>query len=186
MFLQVIKWSLLNQMLCQFFSKKRARNHVSFIHSLLCLYKIYSNQYENLSLLSISYFFNDIIYIVFNYSKSEKIYLYHHLICILFLLEFNQLNLYELYYIYGVGELSNIFTYIVYDMLKSDTSQLIVNKVKYIQILWYIFFRVICFTYFIYSKSDAYFQLKIHSQIGGLLIYCMGLVWSYNQVRSLV
>ena len=92
----------------------------------------------------------------------------------------------ELYNIYGIGEISNFFTYIVYDMLKIGVSKVIVNKIKYIQVLWYSFFRVICFTYLIYSKSDAYLQLKLYTIIGGFTIYCLGLGWSFNQLRLLV
>lgn len=186
MIFSITIWFLLNEVFHQFSNKQRARNYVSFVHSLLCIYKIYTDEYMNLPITSISYFMYDIIYILLNYSKAEKLYLYHHIICISFLLEFQQLNEYDLYYIYGIGELSNFFTYIVYDMIKMGISKIIVDKIKYIQLLWFSFFRVLCFTYFIYSKSESYLKLKYHSQIGGLTIYCLGLGWSFNQLRLLI
>ena len=186
MFLLLVEWYLLNKVLNVFVIQKRARNYISFIHSLICIYKIYNTTYQNLHEISIAYFSYDIIYIICNYSKTELLYLYHHLICILMLLEFQKLNDYELYYIYGIGEVSNFFTYIVYDMIKLSISKLIVNKIKYVQVLWYIAFRVICFTYFIYDKHQSYSQMKLYNQLGGLSIYCMGILWTFNQVKNLI
>lgn len=186
MILEVAKWCMLNQVFQQIVSKKRSRNYVSFIHSLLCVYKVYNNEYINLSIISVSYFSYDIVYILFNFSKSEIMILYHHIVCISFLLELNELNEYNLFYTYGIGELSNFFTYIVYDMLKLDISKTIVNNAKKIQIMWYTFFRVIYFTYLFYSKYDLYLLLNGYNQLGGLSIYCLGLLWTFNQARFLI
>lgn len=186
MILEIINWNVLSQIFQQIVSKKRARNYVSFIHSLLCIYKVYNNQYINLPIMSISYFSYDIMYILFNFSKSEILYLFHHIICISFLLEFNKLNEYDLFFTYSVGELSNFFTYIVYDMLKLDISKNIINNIKKIQIIWYTFFRAICFTYFIFSKYESYLLLNWYNKIGGFSLYCLGLVWTCNQARLLV
>jgi len=126
------------------------------------------------------------LYIICNYSKSELMYLYHHVVCILFLQEFPYINDSNLYYIYCIGEVSNFFTYVVYDFIKRDISKHIITKTKYVQVFWYIYFRVFCFTYHIFSKRDSYLKLNMYNQFGGFTIYLLGLVWTINQIKILV
>ena len=195
MIIQVLKWFTLNTFLNYIIKKmyinfvnreKRVRNYISFIHSLLWIYKLFFINFTDLTLISISYYIYDIIYILIKYLKNDFIYIYHHIVCISLLFEFENINEYDLYYIYCIAEVSNFFLYIVYEMLKNNTLQTKLIKLKYVQVLWYMYFRVICFTYYIYSKRNSYSLLKSYNQLGGFSIYCIGLIWTINQIKLLI
>jgi len=118
--------------------------------------------------------------------KKEFMYIYHHFVSILLLLEFDKFKQYELYQIYCIAEVSNFFSYIVYEMLKNGSSQKIIIKLKYAQVMWYVYFRVFYFTYFIFSKYNLYTNLKLYNQLGGFSIYLLGLGWTFNQYKLLI
>jgi len=191
MLLDVLRWHMLNVFLNYFMDNlynktKRIRNFISFVHSLLCVYQLCIRNFTFLHTISNSYYIYDSSLILVNCWKKEFMYIYHHFVSILLLLEFDKFKQYELYQIYCIAEVSNFFSYIVYEMLKNGSSQKIIIKLKYAQVMWYVYFRVFYFTYFIFSKYNLYTNLKLYNQLGGFSIYLLGLGWTFNQYKLLI
>lgn len=159
-------------------TKKRARNYVSFIHSIMCMLSLFINSVniDFIYNLSLSYFIYDICYIVFNKHKSDAMYVLHHVLAILYLNEMSQEQSYLLFHWYGIAELSNLFTYIVYDLIKIGYSDTFLHKIKFVQLCWFTFFRVIYTTYILIYYCNYMIQLKSFFSIISLVM--LGYTWS--------
>ena len=174
-----------------FFSEKQIRNYISMGHSITC--SIFSGCSLLLTppsilqtvvvYLSASYFIWDTFYIMFKQQWKESLYLYHHIICLFLVayLYFN-LNIYILTYALCIGEISNIWNYIVYDMIQRKISQRFILPTKIVQVCWFCYFRVYLNSYILYNH--------FHELVGYLLpynllvIYAMGLIWGCKQIQS--
>ena len=155
-------------------------NQVSLLHIFYCF--------------SVSYFIWDTFYIVFNRNWKELLYIYHHLTTILLL---NELYLTENYVYVKVlhyGELSNIFTYIVYYLLhtrgyKLETTRYIskyiksndnflINICQLFQFLGYLYIRVFIFTKILLFESGSVYNKSLLYNL--FFIYVLGLIWTYK------
>tara|TARA_B100001094_G_scaffold89410_1_gene85373 strand:+ start:357 stop:995 length:639 start_codon:yes stop_codon:yes gene_type:complete len=161
--------------------KKLNDNLIKIIHS------IFTSFFGYLTLINDD---NEILKQVFyNFSKTYFIwdtgnilinrgfdfpYLMHHL-CILYILQ--QVMFYDKYYEiiingYIIGELSNISIYTTYHLIKKDYDNIMI---KFIQIIWYGYFRV-----YLLTNHLIEYQHLIDSQFlyfNLWLIYLMGVSW---------
>ena len=163
----------------------RARNYVSFYHSLLCVMNIYlhPDAYYIITSISLGYFIYDTCYILLNCYQKEKLYIYHHLVMIIFLKELQETHSSLLLKILYIGELSNFFTYIVYDLIKKNATEDIILILKYIQFIWFVNFRIVyssCLLFTNYEKLFTYY-----SCFPILSLYCIGYIWMFKQSKLL-
>lgn len=188
-------WPLMSTILTQLtnYSDKINNNLISALHSNtsnilnitgLCTMNSYLLNYS--ILFSISYFIWDGYRILIIKSKSDYVYVVHHIISILFLeyiyldttLPFNN----TLLILYCLGEVSNFFTYIVYHMIKAKYSNQQIYKYKICQCIWFSFIRVVVYTYympkFIYNINN---NLML---IAGVILYGYGIYWSVLQITQ--
>ena len=136
-------------------------NYLSFFHcisttclsNVLILYNYDFNFLQNLIYyFSFSYFTNDTIKIIYDgRMKKDWAFIYHHLTCMYMLYNFSySINITEITNLLFVGELSNVYNYIVYHMIKNNYSHKKVIGVKILQIIWFFYLRVYCLTYLTY------------------------------------
>ena len=145
-------------------------NHVSNPWSLSLL---------SLQAMSVCYFVMDIIYLIKDHSIfSKSAYIYHHILMLLLhYYAYTSENTYEYIWLLYYGELSNIFTYITYHLIKIKNKQAAYIS-SLIQCAWFAFYRV-----FVYSSFLIPFLMSVDSILMRLLlpsIYVMGIMWWYN------
>ena len=186
MILIILGWMVLNLCLNFIVDKKRARNYVSFAHSLLCSSHLISKDYNSLMSISVSYFIYDLCYIIDVCFYKEWIYAYHHLSCILFLFESHQKGLSLVYNMFCIGELSNFWMYIIYDLLKQGYDKKIIKSLKFVQLLWYAYFRIYRFTWFVIENNQIVLEMKFYNVIGLYSLYFLGIGWTHYQIRQLL
>lgn len=182
-------WQFIHTQSKTFVSEKRARNINSFLHSISISLLLGYNSTFTVSIalpLSISYFIIDTLYIISNSLKNESLFIYHHLVCL-----YMYYNIYQDKYssilldmIY-IGELSNFFNYIIYDFIQQKKEKTFIYRiVRYIQWIWFSYFRLIHMTFLAYT-----YYFKIYDSIlrfNLLLIYYMGIVWSFKQYKQIM
>lgn len=201
----LLLFPLLNSALSSdFFNKitkndsKITANLLSALHSYLyCFYGMYFLLTDNfntiyiLSNFSISYFIWDSYRIL--YSENENpIYIIHHIIAIntsdCILNKANNMNL--LVFLFTVAELSNIVTYPLYHMIRSNKilnnlyfTEESINFLKKIQTLLSFIGRFLIYTYvFIFNESlsnDIILYIEL------IVVYVLGNFWLFQQFRDM-
>ena len=172
-------------------------NYLSFTHSITCTTLSYTILNYNNSLFinellyynSTSYFIWDILQIIIRKRWNDIAYIYHHLILIFALYQYNNnINKEIILSLLYVGELSNIFNYIVYDLIKKDYNDDTIYIFRIIQLLWFIYYRVYILTNIILEYYYNYVYKGLFNEwLGYLLltIYFMGYIWGYGQIKNL-
>lgn len=175
------------------FNENINRNILSGIHSILCsglaFMAINLSQQHNLYIIlyyiSKTYFEWDILYILFKKKWSEVAYIYHHSVCLFALNElYYNINISELLYIFLYGEISNIFNYIVYHLIKINASDKNIDFFKFLQIIWFSYFRVYHLSIIVYNSFYLINNRYVACNL--LVIYLMGLFWCYNQCKIFI
>jgi len=169
-------------------------NYISFFHALSCTIVSYilKNTGSNISkkiLLSIStsYFTWDTCNIIVQKQYKNIPYIYHHLVCLYMLYKLNSQNNQDdklIIDIFFIGELSNLFNYIVYYAIKKKYPSNVLKKIKMIQFMWFGYFR------FYYMSNMIYnYFIDIQDNILSynlMNIYLMGIYWGVNQFKGLL
>ena len=174
---------------------KISLNALSFYHCLVTtiLSKLYLHNLESTYLhntlvtFSSSYFIWDSMQIIIRKRwKEEWAYLYHHFVILFMLYQLNnKVDTYLLTNILFLGELSNVFNYIVYYMIKTKDSKKNILIISTIQMIWFIYFRVYKFTEYIIMNLSQ-FQKNNYLLVAFLLtIYIMGFMWGIGQMKNL-
>lgn len=182
-------WQISFSILCKVFDNNISKNIVHFIHALIFVIYYYLNYNKYyLNYLSFSFYFYDLIYILNqiitqkNSFNRHAPFIIHHIIAIygLYLSSLNiALNIIlEIYYIL---EKSNFLLYIAYHVNKMNTkNNYLVYSIEFLQYLWYSYFRVICFSRFLFNKKEEiYSHNMVVSYILLASLYFMGVFWSY-------
>ena len=137
-------------------------------------------------LTSLSYFTYDALLIAINKDTSNYPYIAHHLAGAVVLEDiYNSHNRDLLVYLYLLAEISNLPNFVVYHLLKYDTSHykssmLNMKYIRLFQVCWFSFFRI--FVYSFYIKDCAY---NIDHNVTKLLIaflFLAGVAWSKGQI----
>ena len=103
----------------------------------------------------------------------------HHIFSIIFLwVTYYYYEVRHLEYIFGLIETSNLSSYVVYHCMKSGYSPKIVQRLKEIQVLNYVFFRIPVLGFVIYDIWDI--MCKYNVALLFVVIYLMGLHWSWK------
>ena len=170
-------------------STKVSRNIVSFSHSTICTLLAYLTLQTSLNPIvlyyfSLSYFLWDTCLIVYNQLTDEIPYIYHHAVCLMALYNLNNgVNVNEITTIFYYGEMSNVFNYIVYHLLKQkSTNNSLLLSVKTMQVGWFSYFRVYVFTQLLYAYFSLIESRFLVYNLG--CIYIMGLMWGYKQSKK--
>ena len=168
------------------YMSKQSRNYVSFYHSLSCILNIFFQPhfYDIIVPLSRGYFIFDSFYILLNSIKTEKLYLYHHLVMFVFLNELYNSKSALLLHVLYIGEVSNIFTYIVYDLIKRNYFDDILFVFKFIQLIWFSFFRLFYTTNLLFYNFDEFYTFVSFYPL--LSLYFLAYVWSFTQLKYLL
>lgn len=178
-------------------SEKTANNLVSSVHSissilLNTLYFLVQNTsiketlVKSSYLTSLSYFTYDALLIAVNKDTSSYPYIVHHLAAAVVLEDIYYLHNRDLLlYLFLLAEISNLPNFVVYHLLKFDTSHYKSNMInmKYLrlfQLCWFSFFRI--FIYSFYIKDCAY---NIDHNLTKLLlvfVFLAGVAWTKGQI----
>ena len=170
------------------------RNYLSFSHSaissLLTYLSLSMSQpiwiQQLIIAVSGSYFVWDTFYICLKQQwKKECLYLYHHAVCLLLLWNlWIGINPYWLTYTVMIGEISNLWNYIVYHMIKMKSSLQLILPMKIIQVGWFSYFRMVCLSSALLTNFHELQGVLLPYNL--LVIYGMGLLWGYKQIRSTI
>ena len=174
-------------------NKKIKNNYVSFTHALSCsvvsgtsIYFNYPIHLQNILLrISTTYFTWDTFLMIFNKEYNNIPFIYHHIVCFYMLYKLNHNEETELITnVFFIGELSNLFNYIVYHMIQTKQPKHLITKIKMIQLLWFGYFRVFYMSRMLYNH---YSKIKDNILAFNLVsVYMMGFVWGYNQFKSIM
>ncbi len=201
----LLLFPLLNSALSNnFFNKitkndsKITANLLSALHSYLyCFYGMYFLLTDNfntiyiLSNFSISYFIWDSYRIL--YSENENpIYIIHHIIAIntsdCILNKANNMNL--LVFLFTVAELSNIVTYPLYHMIRSNKilnnlyfTEESINFLKEIQTLLSFIGRFLIYTYVFIFNDSLSNDIILYIEL--IIVYVLGNFWLFQQFRDI-
>jgi hypothetical protein len=173
-------------------------NYISLSHALTCVltnllyiyYKYNSNIIKNIIFyVSTSYFSWDTLKMIINKEYNNTPYLYHHFVCFYMLYKFKKSNNKDkdsllISDIFLIGELSNIFNYLVYHIIHKKYSNKLIHKIKLIQFIWFFYFRVYYMSKMIYKNfytiHDRFLAYNLFT------VYLMGIFWGSNQLKSIL
>lgn len=155
---------------------KRARNYVSFLHNLGSIFLSFSNEYRLVEWSS-NYFIWDFLQVImFN---ESYLMLHHHIVSILVL---NNIK-YHRYFLllFRIGEISNLWTYVVYDNIKRGYNSEIIRN---IQALWVFCFRGCVFTHYLIQYSSICRSESPYLYFNLVILYLLGIYWTHNILSS--
>ena len=167
------------------------KNFLSFVHSLgvvalssVFIQSNHSNGFvrNTLYYFSRSYFIYDSLQIIISGRViTDKLLILHHGLSLVSLS-----GLYidpEAYSVsYCIIELSNLFNYIVYHMIKSHYCEFKILCTKLLQIIWVFYFRIYCIGNMLYKYG---YIVNYSVIIPGIIIYVMGILWWGKQCNTL-
>jgi hypothetical protein len=158
--------------------------HSSLITILSGIHIIYPNIItQNLIfLISECYFTIDTI-ILFKSDIIEYPLVYHHVLAMILLYCF-YIDYYGslLIYLYFMGELSNIFLYITYHLIKTSSSEILIIGSNILQTFIYGYLRIYCFTDIFIKNYEIILYTPLCFFLG---IYLMGFVWFFTLCKQI-
>jgi hypothetical protein len=185
LFVLILFWELIYSILLSVFIEHKIANNIrGFINNLLFI--LYYNILPNVAIIYIplsSYIFDT--YLIYKNSKTIKSFIkepmtIHHIISIIAgLYIINDHLRYEIFAIYYITYLSNIFIFVSYHFIKTmPTYKLLNNVILIIQMLVYCYYRIYILSTYLYDEYDKILLLSLHDAVFIGLIYIMGIVWS--------
>jgi len=187
-------WHTISSELSKYKPDAIANNIVCSIHCVLyILHHNYNYNMDYVIHMSLGYYTYDLLYIfACIYKKNTKDiimrrvpYIIHHLAGI-YLLHDTLIseNTGPLLYAYNLLETSNIMIYISYHLHKEYANHPRVIMIsEFIQLVWYVYYRIICFSSFVYNNQTRFLEFCVTSRCMIVALYCMGVAWSYNLVK---
>jgi hypothetical protein len=158
--------------------------HSSLITILSGIHIIYPNIITQNLIFFISecYFTIDTI-ILFKSDIIEYPLVYHHVLAMILLYCF-YIDYYGslLIYLYFMGELSNIFLYITYHLIKTSSSEILIIGSNILQTFIYGYLRIYCFTDIFIKNYEIILHTPLCFFIG---IYLMGFVWFFTLCKQI-
>ena len=86
---------------------------------------------------------------------------------------------------YNMLETSNIMLYISYHLHKEYANYMCLNmSSEFIQLIWYSYYRIVCFSLYIYKIKSDFLQFYLTTQFTVFVVYCMGGAWSYKLCKK--
>ena len=194
----VMSCHLLLLELVKYKNEEVSKNIIHFIHGIIFIaYHNYSIDMIYITHVSIGFYIYDLIYLS-TYILKDKVndkdenkitkhtpYIVHHIITVKILYS----SLYDPHFLsilkgYYIFEMSNMMLYISYHIHKEYKNNKLLVVTDFIQLMWYSYFRIIKILLFCYSVRYEIYEQTIVSQIMLLIIYLMGISWSYKLVTK--
>ncbi len=174
-----------------------SNNIISLIHCLLFMVH-HDNDYnvDYAVHMSIGYYVYDLIYIVSCIYKSRSKdelnrrypFIIHHFIGLYLLnacVSETGESKFHLLYGYNILEKSNIMLYVSYYLHKEYANYFHLNVVsEFFQLLWYSYYRIIKFFLFGLNNKNYFFQFRYPTQVVIVILYFMGVIWSYKLTKK--
>jgi hypothetical protein len=181
----ILFWKLLYSILLSIFIEYKIANNIRcFINNILfiTLYNIVPN--TSIIYLPLSSYIFD-TYLIYKNSKTMMKFVkdpmtIHHIISIIaaFYIINDHLR-YEIFAIYYITYLSNIFIYVSYHFIKKFKEyKLLNNFILIIQTIVYSYFRIYILTLFLYENFNTLLLSSVLDKLMISLIYMMGIIWS--------
>jgi hypothetical protein len=181
----ILFWKLLYSILLSIFIEYKIANNIRcFINNILfiTLYNIVPN--TSIIYLPLSSYIFD-TYLIYKNSKTMMKFVkdpmtIHHIISIIaaFYIINDHLR-YEIFAIYYITYLSNIFIYVSYHFIKKFKEyKLLNNFILIIQTIVYSYFRIYILTLFLYENFNTILLSSVLDKLMISLIYMMGIIWS--------
>jgi hypothetical protein len=185
MIISLLFWKLLYSILLSIFIEYKIANNIRcFINNILfiTLYNIVPN--TSIIYLPLSSYIFD-TYLIYKNSKTMMKFVkdpmtIHHIISIIaaFYIINDHLR-YEIFAIYYITYLSNIFIYVSYHFIKKFKEyKLLNNFILIIQTIVYSYFRIYILTLFLYENFNTILLSSVLDKLMISLIYMMGIIWS--------
>lgn len=186
-----MSYHLLFLELLKYKKEEVSKNIIHMINSIIfILSHTYNNEMIYITNVTIGFYIYDLIYLTrlilksSNSLKHHASYIIHHILAIKILYS----SLYNPYIAstwkgYHILEMSNIMLYVSYHIHKEYKNN---NNLIYIadftELIWYSYYRIIDLSYFLYSIRNQIYEQTIAIYVSVVIIYLMGLVWSYKLV----
>ena len=196
----VMSCHLLLLELVKYKNEEVSKKIIHFIHGIIFIaYHNYSIDMIYITHVSIGFYIYDLIYLS-TYILKDKVndkdenkyklnkhapYIIHHIITVKILYS----SLYDPHFLsilkgYYIFEMSNMMLYISYHIHKEYKNNKLLVVTDFIQLMWYSYFIIIKILLFCYSVRYEIYEQTIVSQIMLLIIYLMGISWSYKLVTK--
>jgi hypothetical protein len=190
-------WNTLTNEISKYKQLDVSNNIISLIHCLL--FMVHHDNHYNVEYavhMSIGYYIYDLIYIISSLYKSKSKdefnrrypFIIHHFIG-LYLLnacisDTGESN-FHLLYGYNILEKSNIMLYVSYHLHKEYASYFHLNIIsEFFQVLWYFYYRIIKLSSFTFNNKTHFFHFRYPTQVVIIILYFMGIVWSYKLIKK--
>ena len=178
-------YNSLNKYLNKYMPRNIANNYTSFFHAIGCVYfgaSYFINPNDQLYYFMTKFSTGYFLYDTLNILKYKKLnflnicYIYHHLSTVNYLRNTN--IVYRVPEVLFWAELSNIPSYLVYNMMKQTKNEKQIKTLKKLQFYVYSFIRVPLITKLLYETLNSD-KIENKTSIYMILpIYVMGLVWT--------
>ena len=173
-------------------------NIVCSIHSLLfILHYNYNYNLDYTTHISIGFYLYDLLYIISCVYRAKSTnanevfkrrvpYIIHHLIGVYLLnASLTGENRESMLHGYNLLETSNIMIYVSYHLHKEYASHTrVIVFSEFIQLVWYVYYRIFLFSVYAYEVKSDVAQFCLTTRCSIFVVYCMGLMWSYNLVKK--
>jgi hypothetical protein len=187
----VMSYHLLFLELLKYKKEEVSKNIIHMINSIIfILSHTYNNEMIYITNVTIGFYIYDLIYLTrlilksSNSLKHHASYIIHHILAIKILYS----SLYNPYIAstwkgYHVLEMSNIMLYVSYHIHKEyKNNKNLIYIADFTELIWYSYYRIIYLSYFLYSIRNQIYEQTIAIYASVVIIYLMGLVWSYKLV----
>ena len=155
---------------------------VSTYYSAKYLINLDDYSYYMFTIISCSYFMNDILYYIWYYNKHSLMYITHHAATLIVLYNNNFLMGVALF----LAESSNIPNNLTHRAIILDSSRHVIKKCKQIQLYSWIILRNMMMGLSIVYYSDIFLEMKGYVQIMYISLYSVSLFWSYKLYKSYI
>ena len=190
-------WHTITNEISKYKHLDMSNNIISLIQCLLFMVH-HDNDYnvEYALHMSIGYYVYDLIYIVSCIYKSRSKdelnrrypFIIHHFIGLYLLnacISETGESKFHLLYGYNLLEKSNIMLYVSYYLHKEYANYFHLNVVsEFFQLLWYSYYRIIKFFLFGLNNKNHFFQFRYPTQVVIVILYFMGVIWSYKLTKK--
>ena len=166
---------------------KLAHNSYCVVHSIASTYysakyliNLDDYSYYMFTIISTSYFINDILYYIWYYNRQSFMYITHHVVTLIALSNPNYLMGVALF----LAESSNIPNNLTHRAIIVNSSNYVIKKCKLIQIYSWIFLRNIMMGVLMVYYHDMFMNMKVYVQMICIFLYSISIFWSFKLYKS--
>lgn len=178
-------WHLSLTEISKYTSVPIGKNVNHLLHTLIwLLHYTQAHEVEYATHISIGFYSYDIIYLLCHAGlRRNASYLLHHAIAI-YLLNLTfiaPIHAESILKGYSILESSNIMLYVSYHVQKKwPHRQAWVHASEFVQLVWYMYYRIFKMTVFLYQNREEVVMLGNYGHAMVAAVYLMGATWSYK------